>query len=103
MAFDAVCRRIPIRADDLAIHFLLLLVTFRALRLAMHDTQCESSSIVIEAGTVPGRRSVTVRAILLWTPRAAELAAVRILLVMASGTLGGSTGKYRGNCGDGAV
>ena len=92
MAFQAVCWRIPIQADLLAVHFLLLLMTFRALYLAMYDTQCESSFVVIEVRAVPIRRKMTGRAILLRSPGAAELAAVRVLLVMASGTL-------RGNCG----
>ncbi len=99
MAFHAVRRGIPIYADYLAIYLSLFLVTFRTLCLAMHNTQRESGPVVIETGDVPCRRNVTVHAILLRTPRVAELTAVRIFFMMAAGTLSRCSGKRRRNSG----
>lgn len=95
MAFDAVYRSITIHADCLAVHFLVFLVTLRALYPAVHSAQCESSFVVIEVSAAPTHGNVTICTIHLRAPGPAELAVVRILLVMASGTLGGSPGKHR--------
>ena len=93
MAFQALRGRIPIHADHLAVHLLLFLVAFCALRFAMHGTQWESSFVVIEARAVPDCRNVAGQAILLRPSGAAELFTMRVFFVMAAGTPRGSPGK----------